>query len=78
VRIKDLTFPPSALSALLIHKLSLFQHDNHIYLYSEFLDTESPSEVENIAERVDHLFSQISLEGPSMDWRIMQEVFHAG
>lgn len=76
IQVKDLIFPQSILSGLFIHKLSLFQNEDRIYIYSEFLDTTSPSEVENTADRIDHLFSGIPLGGQSMRWKNMQEVFH--
>ena len=59
-RVQDVTFPQNVLNASHIHTLSVFHTEGRLYLYSEFLDTTAPSEVENFGDRIDHLFSPIS------------------
>jgi L-rhamnose mutarotase len=72
----DLIIPKSVFSTLSIHKLVLFQEGGHIYLYSEFLNTDSPSEVNDISDSIGHLLSRISFEGQSKQWKNMREIFH--
>jgi L-rhamnose mutarotase len=73
----DSAFPRKELSALSIHKLSLFRNEGQICLYSEVLDTRPQLDVDIIIDRMDSLFSRMSSERQTMDWKKMQEVFHA-
>jgi len=75
-RVQDVTFPQNVLNASHIHTLSVFHTEGRIYLYSEFSGTKTSSDVENSADRIDHLFSQISLGEQTIQWKSMREVFH--
>jgi L-rhamnose mutarotase len=76
IRLKDVIFIQNVLTAAHIYKLSVFHNEGRLYLYSEFSSTTSPSEVENTGDRIDHLFSQISLGEQTIQWKSMREVFH--
>ena len=75
-RVQDVTFPQNVLTALNIHKLSVFNTEGRLYLYSEFSGTTTSLDIENSADRIDHLFSQISLGEQTIQWKRMREVFH--
>jgi L-rhamnose mutarotase len=76
LRVQNVICPPGVLNSSHIHKLTVFHKEGCVYLYSEFSGTKTSSDVENSADRIDHLFSQISLGEQTIQWKSMREVFH--